>query len=144
MATATESTANFFETTFSTLRKSAESAIHLQQQLFKEWTKYWPGMTQSTMDWNAGVRKSQDEWAATIAEAMKQHRELLDQQYRAGAAALEEAFQVAAAKDPEEFRTRCEALCRQTLTLVKESSEAQMRQFQDAMKKWMDSCQMKQ
>ncbi len=87
MATATESTANFFETTFSTLRKSAESAVHLQQQLFTEWTKYWPGMTQSTVAWNASVRKSHDDWAAAITEAMKQHRELLDQQYRAGVAA---------------------------------------------------------
>jgi hypothetical protein len=143
MATATESATNFFEATFNNLRKSAESAVSLQQQLFKEWTKYWPCMTQSTMDWNASVRKSQEEWSSTITEAMRQHRELLDQQYRAGTAALEEAFQVAAAKDPEEFRTRCEALCRQTLNLVKESSESQMRQFQDAMKKWIDSCQTK-
>jgi hypothetical protein len=141
--TATEPTTNFFEATVSNLRKSAESAVTMQQQLFKEWAKYWPGMTQSTMDWNANIRKSQEEWSATITEAMRQHRELLEQQYRSGAAALEEAFQVAASKDPEEFRARCEGLCRQTLNLVKESSEAQMRQFQEAMKKWVDSCQMK-
>src|SRR5579872_3936871 len=103
MATATETATNFFEATFSNLRKSMESGVQLQQQLFKEWTKYWPGMTQSTMDLNTNVRKSQEEWAATVTDALKQHRELLEQQYRSGMAAFEEAFQMASAKDPEEL-----------------------------------------
>ena len=143
MTTATESTTNLFEATFNYLRQAAESAVQLQQELYKEWARLWPGRAQSTVDWNANFQKSQKEWVTRITGAMRKHLELVDQQYRAGIESLEAAFQAAAAKDPEEFRERCEALCRQALNLVKETSETQMRQFQEAMSKWIESYQMK-
>src|SRR5262245_45082947 len=143
MATATESATNLFEATFNNLRQTAESAVQVQQEMYKEWARLWPWLAQSTVDWNANLQKSQKEWATRITGGMREHLELVDQQYRAGIESLEAAFQLAAAKDPEEFRERCEALCRQALNLVKETSETQMRQFQEAMNRWIESCQMK-
>ena len=143
MTTATESATNLFEATFNNLRQAAGSAVQLQQEMYKEWARLWPGLAQSPVDWNGNLQKSRKEWAATITGAMRKHLELVNQQYRAGIEALEAAFQAAAAKDPEEFRERCEALCRQALNLVKETSETQMRQFQEAMTKWIEACQLK-
>ena len=143
MTTATESATNLFEATFNNLRQALESAVQLQQEMYKEWARLWPGLVQSTVDWNANIRKWQKEWATRTTGAMRKHLELVDHQYRVGIESLEAAFQVAAAKDPEEFRERCEALCRQALNLVKETSETQTRQFQEAMNKWVESCQMK-
>src|SRR5262245_16167606 len=143
MTTATESATNLFEATFNSLRQAAGSAVQLQQEMYKEWARLWPGLAQSTVDWNANFQKSQKEWATRITGAMRKHLELVDQQYRAGIEPLEDAFQVAAAKDPEEFRERDEALWRKALNRVKETSETQMRQFQKSMNKWIESCQMK-
>src|SRR5215467_226307 len=91
MTTATESASNLFEATFNNLRQAAGSAVQLQQEMYKEWAKLWPGLAQSTVDWNANFQKSQKEWVTRITGAMRKHLELVDQQYRAGIESLEAA-----------------------------------------------------
>jgi hypothetical protein len=143
MTTATESATHLFEETFGSMRKATESALQLQQQMYGQWATMWPGLAQSNTDWSANLKKLQKDWAAMVTEMMRKHRTILDQQYRAGIESFEEGFRLASAKDPAEFRDRCEALCRSALDLVKESSETQVRQFQEAMNKWVELCQAK-
>lgn len=143
MTTAAESTATLFEETFDSLRKATESALQTQQEMYGKWAKIWPGMAMPQNDLTARARKFQTDWSGTITEMMQKHRELIDQQYRTGIESLEEAFRVAALDNPEELREGCEALCRKTLDLMKAASEKQMQQFQEAMEKWVEACQMK-
>jgi hypothetical protein len=143
MTTATESATNLYEETFGSLRKATESALQFQQQMYSKWSTMCPGLGQSNTDWNTNLKKLQKDWATMTTEVMRKHRAVLDQQYRSGIESLEEAFRLASAKDPAEFRDRCEALCRSALDLMKESSESQMRQFQEAMNKWVELCQTK-
>jgi hypothetical protein len=149
MATATEPTAKLFEQTFDSFRQATESALKMQQEMYGQWAKMWPtGMPIPGTDpsSNAGMfnaQKIQQDWATAMAELMHKHREMLDRQYRSGIESLEEAFRAVSAENPDEMRGRCESLCRNALELIKETSESQLQQFQDAMNKWIDLCQTK-
>ena len=59
-------------------------------------------------------------------------------QYDAALEAFEDSMNVAESKDPEEFRKRTEQLVRKTLECVKEISETQTREFQEAVSKWTE------
>ena len=68
---------------------------------------------------------------------LNKHRETLDAQYRAGIRTIEDAFRVGEAKDPEQFRKLTEELWRHSFECLKTVAEAQMRDFQAAMQKWL-------
>ncbi len=68
----------------------------------------------------------------------RKHRDTLDRQYQAGLESLEEALRVAEASNPEDFRARTEQLVRKTLDCMREISETQMTEFQEAVNKWSE------
>ena len=80
----------------------------------------------------------QKEWSGTLTDIMSKHRAVLDQQYRACIDTLEESLRMASSKDPDELRERCGALCRKTLDVMKETSESQLRELQEATNKWIE------
>jgi hypothetical protein len=143
MTTATESATTPFEQMFENVGKAAESAIKMQQDLFDQWTKMWPGPAQAKADWAARAQKFQKEWASTISELLRKQQSVWDEQYRAGIESFEETFQLASSKDPAELRERCESLFRKTMDTIKAMSEMQARHFQEAMQKWVELCQTK-
>jgi len=137
MTTETESISSAFEQVFDNLRKTTQSALEMQQDLFRQWGTRWPGFPSSQNDWLERIQKFQQEWAETVTDLAKKHRQALDDQYRVGLESLEEAFHVAESTDPMEYRKRCEQLCRKSLECLKESAELQMRESQEAMNKWL-------
>jgi hypothetical protein len=138
MTTETESVQNVFEQVFDNLRKSAESNLEMQQELFRQWSAKWPSFPQPQDAWVERVQKFQKTWAKTVKELLSKHREVLDEQYDLALNSLEEAFRVAQSSDPNEYAKRCESLCRKSLEVMREAGELQAKELQTAMSKWTE------
>jgi hypothetical protein len=130
-----KSVTSLFEQVFDHVRKTAESNIEMQQELFRQWGANWPGFPQQETAWLERAQKFQKEWAKTVKELLSKHRETLDEQYRLAIDSLEEAFRVAQSSDPQEYAKRCEALCRKSLEALREVGEVQVKETQDALNK---------
>jgi hypothetical protein len=127
-----------FEQVFDNVRKTAEANMQIQQEFLRQWQQLWPGVPNPQTAWLEQVRKIQREWAHTVGDLARKHREVLDHQYQAALDSLEQALSCAQAKDPEEFRKRAEELCRKTLECMRESAEAQVRELQNALTQWTE------
>ena len=132
-----KSVTSLFEQVFDHLRKTAESNIEMQQELFRQWGANWPGFPQQETAWLERAQKFQKDWAKTVKELLSKHRETLDEQYRVVIDSLEEAFRVAQSSDPQEYAKRCESLCRKSLEALREAGEVQVKETQDALNKWV-------
>ena len=130
-----KSVTSLFEQVFDHVRKTAESNIEMQQELFRQWGANWPGFPQQETAWLERAQKFQKEWAKTVKELLSKHRETLDEQYRVVIDSLEEAFRVAQSSDPQEYAKRCETLCRKSLEALREVGEVQVKETQDALNK---------
>lgn len=137
MATQTESVTNVFEQVFDSLRKTAESNIEMQQEMFRQWYSRWPGFPEPQNAWVERAQKFQKEWANTVTDLLAKHREVLDEEYRLAIESLEEAFRLAESSDPQDFAKRCEAVCRKSLKAVREAGELQLKETQEALNKWI-------
>lgn len=127
-----------FEQAMESFRKTAEITLSAQKELYQQWQRNWPASVQPQASWLDQVRQFQRSWANTVVDLVRKQRDTLDRQYQAGVDALEEAFSVADTSDPEELRKRAEQLCRKNLDCLKETSEAQIREFQNATTHWVE------
>ena len=134
----TEAATTVFEDVFENVRKAAEANLKMQQEVLRQWSVLWPGLPTPQSVWVDKVRDFQKQWSSTISDLARKHRVTLDRQYDAALASLDEALRFAEAKDPEEFRARSEQLCRKTLDCLREVSETQLREFQEALAKWTE------
>ena len=131
----TETVSNVYEQVFDNVRKATEANLKMQQEVFRQWTSLWPGMPTPQSVWVDKVRDFQRQWSNAVSDLARKHRDTFDRQYQAALESLEEALRVGEAGNPEEFRQRTEQLCRKTLECLREVSEAQMKEFHDAMSK---------
>ncbi len=138
MATETQSVSGVFEQAFDNLKKAAEANVEMQQEMFRKWTSGWPGFPQPQSAWLERIQKFQKEWGKTVKEVLTRHREVLDEQYSLAMESLEEAFKVAQSSDPQEWAKRCEKLCRKSLDVMREVSETQAKELQDALSRWAE------
>ena len=127
-----------FELAMESFRKTAEISLSAQKEFYQQWQRNWPSSVQPQGSWLDQVRQFQRSWANTVVDLVRRHRDALDRQYQAGIDALGEAFSVADTSDPEELRKRAEQLCRKNLDCLKEISEAQIREFQNATTQWVE------
>ena len=134
----TETAQNVYEEVFENMKKAAEANLKMQQDMFHQWATLWPGFPSPQSVWLEKVRDFQRQWSNTVSDLARKHRDTLDQQYQAALSSLEEALRVTESSNPEEFRRRSEQLCRKTLDCMREVSEAQMKEFQDAMSRWSE------
>lgn len=132
----TETSPNVYEDVFNNMRKAAEANLKMQQEMFRQWSALWPGFPTPQATWLDKVRDFQRQWTHTISDLARQHREVLDRENQAALESLEEALRLAEASNPAEFRERTEQFCRKTFECMREISEAQMNEFQEAVKKW--------
>lgn len=138
MATETQSVTGVFEQAFDNVKKAAEANVEMQQEMFRKWTSGWPGFPQPQSAWLERIQKFQKEWGKTVKDVLTRHREVLDEQYSLAMESLEEAFKVAQSSDPQEWAKRCEKLCRKSLDVMREVSETQAKELQDALGKWTE------
>jgi hypothetical protein len=127
-----------FEQLIESFRKTAETTLAAQKELYQQWQSTWPGMVQPQAPWLDQLRQFQRNWSKTVIELAGKHRDTLDRQYQAGIDALDEAFKLSESEDPEDFRKRAEELCRKNLDCLKEISEAQIQEFQNSTTRWVE------
>src|SRR5271157_3117034 len=108
--------------------KAVESTLKLQQEMLRNWTmQLSPFGTQvfelpmtgtstsasatpaasasatPAATWLEQLSTAQRKWAEAVADMLKRHQETLDEEYRAGIRAIDNAFRVGEAKHPEQF-----------------------------------------
>lgn len=135
---ATETANNVYEEVFRNMRKAAEANLKMQRDMLQQWSTLWPGFPSPQSMWLDKMRDFQRQWANTVSDLARKHRDTLDRQYQAALESLEEALRVTEASNPEELRKRTEQVCRKTMDCMREISEAQMKEFQEAMGKWSE------
>jgi hypothetical protein len=130
-----------FDQILENYRRATESSMLFQQMMLRNWTEQWPqafGVTMPKASLPEQVYTIQKKLGETISEMLNKHRETLDAQYRAGIVAIEDAFRVAEAKDPQQFRKLTEELWRHNYECLKSLAESQMRDIQGVMQKWFE------
>jgi hypothetical protein len=130
-----EAGSQLFEEVFANMRKATEANLKMQQEVFRQWTTMWPGIPTPQSIWIDKMRDFQRQWSNTISDMARKHRDAVDRQYQAALESLDAALRVSESTNPEEARRRSEQLCRKTIDCMREMSEAQIREFQDAMTK---------
>ena len=138
MSGQTDAASKVFEQVIESFRKTAETTLQAQKELYQQWQSSWPGIAQPETPWLNQLRQFQRSWANTVVDLARKHRDALDRQYQAGIKMLEEAFGVAESGDPDEFRKRAEELCRKNLDSLREISKAQIDEFQNATTQWVE------
>ena len=134
MAAETFAGSKVLEDVFQNVRRAAESNLKMHQEIFHQWTHMWPFPTPQSI-WVDKARDSQKQWAATVTDIVRKRRDVMDKQYQAAIESLDAALRVAEATSPEEYRRRSEQFCRKTLDCLREISETQLSEFQDAILK---------
>ncbi len=127
-----------FDQVLESLSKATESTMQLQRELCQQWMQVSGVQNPEARfenDWADRVRSFQKQWAEGLTDLLSRHRATLDAQYRAGIRVIEDAFRVAEAKDPEQFRKLTEALWRQSFECLKTAVESQMSDIQAAAEK---------
>ena len=125
-----------FEDVFQNIRKTAEANLKLQQEAFQQWTNLWPGLPSPQPAWVDKAQKFHKQWCDTVSSLAAKHREVMDQQYQATVESLDAALKVTESTNPEEFRRRSEQFCRKAIDCVRDISETQVQEFQDAAGQW--------
>jgi hypothetical protein len=82
--------------------------------------------------------KFQKKFLEVMGELIKKQREALEAQFSAGLKNIEEAFHLAEAKDPEELRAKTIELWQKSFQCLRQTYEAQVRDFQAAATKWAE------
>ena len=119
------------------IRAETESSIALQQGLFKKWIGMWPGVLVPPPPFEE-PQKFHKKWMEVGGELLSKQNEWLEAQFKAGLRTIEEAFHLAEAKDPEELRKKTIELWQKTFDYLRQASEAQLRDFQNAVGKWAE------
>lgn len=130
-----------FDQILENYRRATESTLQFQQMMLGNWTQQWPqvfGVPTPAVSWTEHARAAQKKLGETVSDMLNKHRETLDAQYRAGIRAIEDAFRVGEAKDPEQFRRLTEELWRQSFECLKTLAEAQIRDTQSMVQKWCE------
>jgi hypothetical protein len=132
--------------------KAVESTLRLQQEMLRNWTNQWsplsaqwPGRpsTESSNSasatpegsWLDQLSAAQKKWGEAVTDLLHRHQETLEEQYRAGIRAIDDAFRVSEAKDPEDFRRLSEELWKRNIEVLQTAVASQMHDVQLVMQK---------
>lgn len=127
----------FFDEIFQNLRKAAETSLKMQQEILGQWTTLFP-TAGSQAPWVERIQDFRKQWNETVSDLARRHRQTIDKQYQAAVDSLDAALRMGEATSVEEYRRRFEQLCRKTIDCLREVSETQVTEFQEAVSKWTD------
>ena len=147
--------------------KAVESTLKLQQEMLRNWTMQWPPLGTQVFElplkgtstpasatpaalasaapaatWLEQLSTAQRKWAEAVADMLKRHQETLDELYRAGIRAIDDAFRLGEARDPEQFRRLSVELWRQNCEVLKTAVASQMHDVQSVMQKWYEAARL--
>jgi len=121
-----------FELVFESMRKASESAVGLQQEMFRKWFGQWPTMSPPVF---GEPMKFPKKWVDLVGELIKKQQQSVQAQFSVGLRYIEEAFRLGEAKNPEELRAKTIELWQKMFDCLRQTYEAQARDFQTAMAK---------
>ena len=130
-----------YEQVLASMRSATEASLKMQQDALQQWTALWPGLPglpglpSAQSVWMDKVLEFQRQWSNAVSDLAHKHRNTLDRQYQAALEALDEALRVGESSSPEEYRKRTDQFCRKALECMREASEAQIKESQEAMNK---------
>ena len=147
--------------------KAVESTLKLQQEMLRNWTmQLSPFGTQvfelpmtgtstsasatpaasatetPATAWLEQLSTAQRKCAEAVADMLKRHQETLDEEYRAGIRAIDDAFRVGEARNPEQFQRLSEELWRRNCEVLKTAVASQMHDVQSVMQKWYEAARL--
>jgi hypothetical protein len=120
---------------FESFCKASESALRMQQELFRTWTGCVPGAALARQPGVAQVQAFQKKWADAVGDLLRKQHGLLEAPFAAGLKVMEAAFGLTAARDPEEFRARLIDYGKKGCDCLHQTAVAQMQAFQAAVAK---------
>jgi hypothetical protein len=127
-----------FEQVFDNLRRATEATVQMQQELFKKWVKFWPGVPGAPPAWGDEVQQFQKKWGEAVGEMFKRQRDFTQAQFQAGLENIEKAFCLGEAKSVEELRAKTTELWKACFESLRKAYEAQIHEFQAAAQKWVE------
>jgi hypothetical protein len=92
--------------------------------------------------WLEQLSTAQRKCAEAVADMLKRHQETLDEEYRAGIRAIDDAFRVGEARSPEQFQRLSEELWRRNCEVLKTAVASQMHDVQSVMQKWYEAVRL--
>jgi hypothetical protein len=119
--------------------KITGATVQMQQEMFKKWFSMWPVIPEGPAypgAWVEKVQRFQKQWAESVTELVRRQQEIIEAQFKAGQQNIEKAFALGQVKDPEELRARTLELWQKCIEAVRQTSEAQVRNFTAAIEKW--------
>jgi hypothetical protein len=147
--------------------KVVESTLRLQQEMLRNWTTQWspfgtpvfelpltgtstsasaaPAASTSAAPaatWLEQLSTAQRKSAEAVTDMLKRHQETLDEQYRAGIRAIDDACRVGEARDPEQFRRLSEELWRRNCEVLNAAVASQMHDIQSVMQKAYEAARL--
>ena len=144
------------DTILDSYSKDVESTLRLQQRMLQVWTMQWspfgtevlglPPTEKSTTAsdtpagaWLEQLITAQSKWAEAFADMLKRHQETLEEEYRAGTRAIDDAFRVGEASDPDQFLRLSQELWRRNCDVLKMAATSQMHDVQAVILKWYEA-----
>ena len=143
--------------------KAVESTLKLQQEMLRNWTMQMTGASTSASAtpaasasatpaasatetpaaaWLEQLSTAQRKCAEVVADMLKRHQETLDEEYRAGIRAIDDAFRLGEARNPEQFQRLSEELWRRNCEVLKTAVASQMHDVQSVMQKWYEAVRL--
>jgi hypothetical protein len=130
-----------FMPVFESLKKVAGTTVQMQQEMFNKWFSLWPGIPVppgTPPAWTEPMQRFQKRWAEAVGELLRQYKETIDTQFKAGQQNIEKAFQIGEARSAEELRAKTIELFQKCFEAVAQVPQAQLRGFQGAVEKWFE------
>ena len=92
--------------------------------------------------WLEQLSTAQRKCAEAVADMLKRHQETLDEEFRAGIRAIDDAFRLGEARNPEQFQRLSEELWRRNCEVLKTAVASQMHDVQSVMQKWYEAARL--
>ncbi len=116
------------------VRKTTESSVAWQQELFRKWVSMWPGVPVSVIPFGE-LQKYQNKWVEMLGDLFQRENDTLAVQLKIGFGTIEKLFRLAEAKDPEQLRTKTVEFWQKAFDDLKLISQTQMHSRQNAVAK---------
>lgn len=122
---------------FDTFRKTSESTLHMQQDMFKYLTQQLTGASGAAGNTGEASKNYQKQ----VLDLLNKQREAVDSAFKAGIQLIEQSFRAAEAKSPDDYKRTMEDLWRTLIDTFKTQTETQVREFQKWSEKSFETAQ---
>jgi hypothetical protein len=126
-----------FDEVFDACRKTAESSLRMQQEMFRHTLQQWPGASSHDNGvLEASARESTTRWIEFTTDSLNLQRESIEAMYKSAIQIFGQAMRLSEAKTPDAYRRMVENFWRTMFEAWKNQSEMNLRGFEKGLEKW--------